>query len=664
MSGIHFKLRSEIAYDKVVFDGHFITVGELKRLIAEKKGFGKDASSDLILSDPRTGEEYKEESTNIPKNTSVLVRRVPGQKQPAHAMPPGVGSRHAVLSSYTTTSTIGGHLPSVTDKDNSYLGTVAGDLDEFGGDTFEEAAAARAAQYQEEENKTLAMVSNTNTAWEHETHSMPQGRGRGRGDGRGRSSWGRHGPGGPGPTYICHRCQQPGHFIKDCPTNADPNFELKRVRMPAGIPMTMLHRSTQGSLLLPSGEVGTLQPRESSFAAEMAALPTVVAEQKNKEAAPSVPALEGPKEEAEAPVLALTDKPHEEMELTTRPVSPPPPKDDGPLAPPAPEVSEPKSNSLPSRRSAGQDLDDYDAGFYGDALKQSVSLGSVDDDELGMPLTSQNSLKLGFGMEETPTKTMPSPPSRSPPRESSPVAKSSYTSQFREALPSLSDIMPRGPIQFLYKAFGYEQVLDPLEFASLQKEWRERAGRRSSGVSGRSRSRSPVNGRTLGGARNGDRDRKGDSKQGTVQSEGPRRDSGGTDRGHSREDSRHRESEDKDRKALNGSRQHRQDASEDDPDTHRDERSGRGTRRHREASTKTEAGPSSSRRDNDRMKSMTSPTKHRSSDEISRRYEEEYVGLTMRWRSSQLLPCFLLHCLCDGAAGFEAMVSGRLSRVC
>ncbi|KAL7123527.1 hypothetical protein ACP275_01G110700 [Erythranthe tilingii] len=34
--------------------------------------------------------------------------------------------------------------------------------------------------------------------------------------------------------YICHRCKVPGHVIRHCPTNGDPNFDIRRVRSPSG----------------------------------------------------------------------------------------------------------------------------------------------------------------------------------------------------------------------------------------------------------------------------------------------------------------------------------------------------------------------------------------------------------------------------------------------
>ena len=42
--------------------------------------------------------------------------------------------------------------------------------------------------------------------------------------------------GPPPPGYVCNRCSQPGHWIFACPTNADPDYEKRKVRQPLGIP--------------------------------------------------------------------------------------------------------------------------------------------------------------------------------------------------------------------------------------------------------------------------------------------------------------------------------------------------------------------------------------------------------------------------------------------
>lgn len=41
-------------------------------------------------------------------------------------------------------------------------------------------------------------------------------------------------------SYICYRCGQKGHFIQDCPTNTDKNYDYVRIRKPTGIPKSFL----------------------------------------------------------------------------------------------------------------------------------------------------------------------------------------------------------------------------------------------------------------------------------------------------------------------------------------------------------------------------------------------------------------------------------------
>ena len=46
--------------------------------------------------------------------------------------------------------------------------------------------------------------------------------------------------GPPPPGYMCYRCGGRDHWIKNCPTNSDPNFEGKRIRRTTGIPKKFL----------------------------------------------------------------------------------------------------------------------------------------------------------------------------------------------------------------------------------------------------------------------------------------------------------------------------------------------------------------------------------------------------------------------------------------
>mmetsp|Transcript_35792 Transcript_35792/g.113082 ORF Transcript_35792/g.113082 Transcript_35792/m.113082 type:complete len:168 (-) Transcript_35792:1025-1528(-) len=81
MSGsVHFKFKSALNYDTVSFDGVFISVSELKKSIADKKHLPKGSEAELVVCDAQTNEEYSDDGFLLPKNTSVIVRRVPGLK--------------------------------------------------------------------------------------------------------------------------------------------------------------------------------------------------------------------------------------------------------------------------------------------------------------------------------------------------------------------------------------------------------------------------------------------------------------------------------------------------------------------------------------------------------------------------------------------------------
>ncbi|GJU99922.1 DWNN domain-containing protein [Tanacetum coccineum] len=59
----------------------------------------------------------------------------------------------------------------------------------------------------------------------------------------------------PPKGYVCHRFKILGHFIQHCPTNEDPNFDIKRVIPPTGIPKSMLKATTDGVHAKTNGSV-------------------------------------------------------------------------------------------------------------------------------------------------------------------------------------------------------------------------------------------------------------------------------------------------------------------------------------------------------------------------------------------------------------------------
>ena len=54
-SRVQFKFKSAVTSETVLFDGTYISVGDLKREIVDKKGLSKDHAAELLLSEAQTG---------------------------------------------------------------------------------------------------------------------------------------------------------------------------------------------------------------------------------------------------------------------------------------------------------------------------------------------------------------------------------------------------------------------------------------------------------------------------------------------------------------------------------------------------------------------------------------------------------------------------------
>lgn len=115
--------------------------------------------------------------------------------------------------------------------------------------------------------------------------------GRGGGDfgmtgGRGRGGMGA-GPGGmhlaagkPPPNYVCYRCGTPGHYIQNCPTNGDPEFDQHRVKKKTGIPKSFMKAVSDPSEIpvgvgktvvnAPWGGLAVIEPQNKNFSKLMA----------------------------------------------------------------------------------------------------------------------------------------------------------------------------------------------------------------------------------------------------------------------------------------------------------------------------------------------------------------------------------------------------------
>ncbi|KAK7330783.1 hypothetical protein VNO77_24983 [Canavalia gladiata] len=278
---VYYKFKSARDYDSIPMDGPFISVGTLKEKIFESKHLGRGTDFDLVVTNAQTNEEYLDEEMLIPKNTSVLIRRVPGRPR----LPIVTELEQKVENKVVATEPENSSLPA--DDTSTMKYPEDSDWDEFGNDLYSipdqlpvqssnlipEAPPTNKA---DEDSKIKALIDTPALDWQRQGSDFGSGRGFGRGMG-GRMGGGR-GFGlerkTPPQGYVCHRCKVPGHFIQHCPTNGDPNYDIKRVKQPTGIPRSMLMVNPQGSYALPNGSVAVLKPNEAAFEKEIEGLPS------------------------------------------------------------------------------------------------------------------------------------------------------------------------------------------------------------------------------------------------------------------------------------------------------------------------------------------------------------------------------------------------------
>ncbi|KAJ1347547.1 hypothetical protein KIN20_002627 [Parelaphostrongylus tenuis] len=171
MSSIHYKFRATLEYKTLQFDGLHITGADLKKEICSKEGIKAEAF-DLLLQNAHTKRSYTAEEL-IPRNSSIIVQRVP--REDAEKLPKiqGVNTGVVVRSSATETGVVA-PAPMSTEE-------------------FEKLS----------EEDQIAHIKDVSTAKYHSSNFQKK------------TTNIMSGP--PPPTYTCNRCYQPGHWYKKLP---------------------------------------------------------------------------------------------------------------------------------------------------------------------------------------------------------------------------------------------------------------------------------------------------------------------------------------------------------------------------------------------------------------------------------------------------------------
>lgn len=300
-ASVYYKFKSQREFSRVNFDGTGISVWDLKREIILQNKMGKGIDFDLGIYNSDTEEEYKDDNAIVPRSSQVIARRLPPSKA-------GRGS----AAQYVADVQLGGANSNVEERagqlqqTDSRRGpvhrgqmTMRFDSRDAAGSSGSAAAAPKEAVQAmnaglegDEASRIAAMFQATTEQWDETQERMANATYRERPGGirrppRPSNAQGSAVPPSAHPAhdrpppigYICFRCGQKGHWIYDCPTNEDRDFDNKpRFKRTTGIPKSMLktveapadgiHR--EGVMVTPDGSYVVAQVDSASWARNQA----------------------------------------------------------------------------------------------------------------------------------------------------------------------------------------------------------------------------------------------------------------------------------------------------------------------------------------------------------------------------------------------------------
>ncbi|KAL9128463.1 MAG: hypothetical protein Q9217_002867 [Psora testacea] len=231
-SSVFFRFKSQKEPSRVTFDGTGISVFELKREIITQNKLGDGLDFELIITSEDTNEEYDDDTTIIPRSTTVIARRLPAMKAGRG------GAARYVLGKMPQNAKNSHRQEVVTTKPTASV-TAHGLTAMNGAHTEDERIAAMFKMGADDWAQQQQQMAN----------AAPVFRG---GSVKGKPQNVPDHP--PPPGYVCYRCGEKGHWIMECPTNNDPAFDGRpRIKRTTGIPKSFLKTVEKPTTLMNDG---------------------------------------------------------------------------------------------------------------------------------------------------------------------------------------------------------------------------------------------------------------------------------------------------------------------------------------------------------------------------------------------------------------------------
>lgn len=225
-STIFYRFRSQKNTSRILFDGTGITVFDLKKEIINDNKLGDGTGFDLRLYNNDTNEEYTDDTLVIPRSTSVIVRRSPPSRPGK-----GTGARYVTGKPRITKVTLNNNT-----TNGGQQGITGGGSADLGGVSGSTAVDSQLS----EQDRIKMMFMNQSDQWREAQQTMANATPVFNKPQPSAATTGNNPDDVPPPGYMCYRCGSKDHWIKNCPTNNDPNWEGKRIKRTTGIPKTYL----------------------------------------------------------------------------------------------------------------------------------------------------------------------------------------------------------------------------------------------------------------------------------------------------------------------------------------------------------------------------------------------------------------------------------------